>query len=312
MAPRDSLAARTGDYEAAIFDAHLLFLEDEALLGPARAAVHAEGRSAARASADAIAAGAAAWEALDDAYLRARAADLHAVGDQVLHHLLDEPGQKGAAGALRRAAAAGMAQGVIVAADLYAGRDCHARPLSSSGSRLRLWRPHLAQRDLGTRARDSRGRGRRPGAAERARGHHAALSTGSLRTITVDPPPNVVRALAARRGGGARRAALVVARAGRPAVTRDGVAVRVTANVAAPAEVAAAVAAGADGIGLLRTEFLFLTSDHLPAEDEQEKAYRAVAEGLGGRPFTLRTFDAGADSDSRISRWSRSRIPAWG
>jgi phosphoenolpyruvate-protein kinase (PTS system EI component) len=48
-------------------------------------------------------------------------------------------------------------------------------------------------------------------------------------------------------------------------------------------------------VGLLRTEFLFLQADHLPGEDEQEKAYRAVAEGLGGRPLTLRTLDVGAD-----------------
>jgi multiphosphoryl transfer protein len=69
----------------------------------------------------------------------------------------------------------------------------------------------------------------------------------------------------------------------------------VEANVAGPQDIGPAVAAGADGVGLLRTEFLFLTADHLPAEDEQEKAYRAVAEGLGGRPLTLRTLDVGAD-----------------
>ena len=58
-----------------------------------------------------------------------------------------------------------------------------------------------------------------------------------------------------------------------PAVTRDGVLVHVAANIAAPAEVPQAVAAGADGVGLLRTEFLFLEADHLPSEDEQERAY---------------------------------------
>ena len=53
--------------------------------------------------------------------------------------------------------------------------------------------------------------------------------------------------------------------------------------------------AGADGVGLLRTELLFLGAGHQPDEDEQERAYRAIAEGLGGRPLVLRALDAGAD-----------------
>ena len=78
-------------------------------------------------------------------------------------------------------------------------------------------------------------------------------------------------------------------------MTRDGVSVPVAANVAGPPEIVAAVAAGADGVGLLRTEFVFLGVDHLPTEDEQEGVYRAAAEALGGRPLVLRTLDVGAD-----------------
>ena len=78
-------------------------------------------------------------------------------------------------------------------------------------------------------------------------------------------------------------------------MTRDGLAVIVAANVAAPQDIGAAVAAGADGVGLLRTEFLFLATDRLPGEDEQERAYRAMAEDLGGRPLVVRTLDVGAD-----------------
>ena len=67
------------------------------------------------------------------------------------------------------------------------------------------------------------------------------------------------------------------------------------ANVGGPDEVAAAVEAGADGIGLFRTEFLFMDRDALPDEHEQEAAYRAAAEALDGRPLLVRTLDAGAD-----------------
>ncbi|MEI6451625.1 MAG: putative PEP-binding protein, partial [Actinomycetes bacterium] len=97
-----------------------------------------------------------------------------------------------------------------------------------------------------------------------------------------------------------------------PAVTRDGVLVHVAANVAGHEDVRAAVAAGADGVGLLRTELLFLETDHPPTEDEQERAYRAVAEGLGGRPLTLRTLDVGADKQLPYLPLERERNPNLG
>ncbi len=89
-------------------------------------------------------------------------------------------------------------------------------------------------------------------------------------------------------------------------------AVRVEANIAGPADIAAALAAGADGVGLLRTEFLFAGADHLPGEDEQERAYRAVADGLGGRPLVLRTLDAGADKPLAPLQMEPERNPFLG
>ena len=83
----------------------------------------------------------------------------------------------------------------------------------------------------------------------------------------VDPPPAAVRAATGRRARLARERTEARERALEPAVTRDGVPVHVAANIAAPADVPEALAAGADGVGLLRTEFLFLETDHLPSED---------------------------------------------
>jgi phosphocarrier protein FPr len=85
------------------------------------------------------------------------------------------------------------------------------------------------------------------------------------------------------------------AMASTPAVTADGETIEVSANVGTPEEVAPAVAQGADGVGLFRTEFLFMDRDAMPTEDEQEAAYRLAAEALHGRPLLLRTLDAGAD-----------------
>lgn len=128
----------------------------------------------------------------------------------------------------------------------------------------------------------------------------AVLVDGHTGTVHVRPGPAEVEA-AGRR---ARHAALAQEQARRratePAVTVDGQAVAVVANVGTADETALAVAAGADGIGMLRTEFAFLNRADAPGEDEQYLAYRAVADALGDRPLVVRTLDLGAD------------IPAWG
>ena len=90
------------------------------------------------------------------------------------------------------------------------------------------------------------------------------------------------------------RAAARSAGAG-PAVTRDGRRIEIVANIASLAEARAAVASGAEGVGVLRTEFLFQGRAEAPGEEEQLAAYRAIAEALGGRPLVVRTLDAGGD-----------------
>ena len=118
---------------------------------------------------------------------------------------------------------------------------------------------------------------------------------GEAGTVTVAPAAETLAALERRRGALARETAAAREAAAAPAVTLDGETVRVEANIAGPQDLPAAVAAGADGVGLLRSEFLFLGGAVMPDEDEQAAAYEAVAAALGGRPLTIRTLDAGAD-----------------
>jgi len=80
-----------------------------------------------------------------------------------------------------------------------------------------------------------------------------------------------------------------------PATTLDGIPVELHANIELPQDVNAAIEAGATGIGLFRSEFVFLNRDDLPGEDEQFEAYRKVAEAMDGMPVTIRTLDLGAD-----------------
>ncbi len=82
---------------------------------------------------------------------------------------------------------------------------------------------------------------------------------------------------------------------GKPAETIDGHRVELHANIELPGDLAQVLESGANGVGLFRSEFLFLNRAGLPTEDEQFEAYRAVAAGLAGKPVTIRTFDLGAD-----------------
>jgi len=121
------------------------------------------------------------------------------------------------------------------------------------------------------------------------------LVDGDTGVITIEPPADIVAAAEERRALRERELAAGREEAALPARTLDGVTVEVAANITRPEEAAAAAAAGADGVGLFRTEFLFMGRDAPPDEDEQAAAYRAAAEALGGRRLILRTLDAGAD-----------------
>ena len=223
------------------------------------------------------------WDALDDPYQRARATDLRSVGDQVLRHLVGMP-----------LPIAPDGEGIVVAPDLTPSETAALDRSAVRGIACAFGGPtaHSAilARSLGIPAVVGLG----PGLLEVPEGTRLAID-GEAGTVTVDPPPAAVRAAHDRQAGRARENAVARKQAHQPAVTLDGVAVHVAANIAGPQDVTAAVAAGADGVGLLRTEFLFLEADRLPTEGEQERAYRAVAEALAGRPLTIRTLDAGAD-----------------
>ncbi len=99
-----------------------------------------------------------------------------------------------------------------------------------------------------------------------------------------------------------------------PSVTSDGTPVALYANIELPREIAAALEAGAGGIGLFRTEFMFMNRDTLPDEDEQYEALRTVVEGMEGRTVTARTLDLGSDklAEALDNRFNQSDNPALG
>jgi multiphosphoryl transfer protein len=280
---RESVAARAGDYSAAIFDAHLLFLDDEALLGPARHAIFDDGKNAAEAWHEAAEAVADDYRALDDEYLQVRAEDLTGVARQVV-------------AALTGVAATGTlsAPGIVVAADLTPADTASLDRELALGIATAAGSPtsHSAilARSLGIPAAVGLGEGLLsvPEGAE-------LLLDGDAGTVHVEPDAELAaeyKRCSAEREQAARSAR---AAAAEPAVTLDGRRIEVVANIGSTDDVATAIENGAEGVGLLRTEFLFLERDSMPSEDEQVAAYTSIAKGLQGRPLILRTLDVGAD-----------------
>jgi multiphosphoryl transfer protein len=282
-ATRAAVAARAGEYEAAIFDAHLLFLEDEALLGVARRAISEQGRNAAQAWDASVTEARAAYDRLDDEYMRARADDLAGIGRQVLERLLGHA-----------PAAVPSEPGIVVAPDLSPAQTAALEPSVVQGIATAHGGPtsHSAilARSLGLPAAVGLG--------------DALLSLPEGTPLALDgdagvayPNPSAEVRTEYEQRARARAEVVRAARAAAqdPAATRDGTTIEVAANVGALADVPAAIAAGADGVGLLRTEFLFLDRGAMPDEEEQYQAYLDIARALEGRPLILRTLDVGAD-----------------
>lgn len=113
--------------------------------------------------------------------------------------------------------------------------------------------------------------------------------------VLVNPPAPVLAEYRERQSAFQRERDELKALRFAPAVTLDGVRIRMEANVELPEEAADALAAGAEGIGLFRSEFLFMGRRELPGEDEQYEAYASAVRTMAGRPVTIRTLDIGAD-----------------
>jgi len=279
---RERVGARAGAAEAAIFDAHLALLADSALLEPARRAVD-DGAAAAAAWQDAAEAAARAFEDSDDEYLCARADDVRDVARRVVAHLVAEG-----------KADAPQASGIVVAAELTPGQTAgfDREQVSGIATARGSATSHAAilARSFGIPAVVGLG----PALLAVEEGAPLLLD-GSEGAVIVEPADDVRKEFAARQAEAQKRHRAAVARAGEPAFTRDGTGVEVAANIAGPRDVPRALEQGADGVGLLRSEFLFLDRDELPDEDEQYGAYREIAAGLEGRPLVVRTLDVGAD-----------------
>ena len=270
---------------AILLEAHLQMLSGSRVLRGVENRIERDRINAEAAVQAEISSVAQEFAALDDPYIAARAHDIREVGDRLIRNLTKTP----------YAAFSHLPAGtIIVAEELTPADTALMDPALIAGFTTLLGgaESHTAimARSLGLPA------------VLGVAGLLGAVKTGDSLIIDGDGGRVIIHPTAEtlaeyrRRRGAHQRDVRLLARLRRlPAVTRDGTEIALYANLELPRELEMAVESGAQGIGLLRTEFMFMNRDNLPDEEEQFQALRALIEGLDGKPITARTLDVGGD-----------------
>jgi phosphotransferase system enzyme I (PtsI) len=291
------LATAAGEKEAQIFRTHLLLLDDPMLAGAAKAAIEREGLSSEQAVARTAGQLVAQFQALKDNYLRQRAADVEDLGRRLLANLAGEGPRP--------------ASGIVVArnltpseAALLAAQNALAVVTEEGGPA-----GHMA---ILARALHLPAVVGAHGALAQVREGDLLAVDGTTGEVIVDPDDATVSACRRRMGEQRVLDARLHALKALPAVTPDGFRITLAANIATPAEVDAALEAGAEAVGVFRTEYLFVNRAAPPSEDEQYEAYRDVLSRMAPRRVIIRTMDLGGDKQAAVWDGAPEPNPALG
>jgi phosphoenolpyruvate-protein phosphotransferase (PTS system enzyme I) len=272
------LADKVEDEDAeAILSFQIALLEDENLAAPAFALI-ADGEVARKAWVAAIDPEIANYDQADDPYFRARASDLRDLRDRVLRRLAGEVDQAVPSGVI--VAAEDMPPSVFLATDWRDGGLVLRRGSPSSHVAI-LARSRGVPMIVGVDI-------------DHLESCADAVLDGDAGILIVDPDPTL-RADYDRRLAEQSEAREAASSFSGPVVTASGERVQLMINVTGLAELGDMDPASVDGIGLMRTEFLFQERDQLPAEEEQYRIYSQMAKWAAGKPVTIRTLDAGGD-----------------
>ncbi|MDQ3268079.1 MAG: phosphoenolpyruvate--protein phosphotransferase [Pseudomonadota bacterium] len=271
----------------AFLDLHLMILADEHIELASRKMIEHEQCNAEWALKIQMDALVAQFEAFDDVYLRERKTDVIQVVERVLKKLTGQPGY------LPPATMPGVKM-ILVAHDISPADLIQLKPHQFSAILTDLGgaTSHTAiiARGLSTPCVVGLHRAR-----QLMRENDLLIVDGRQGVVIVNPDEQVLVQYKLLQNHWEENRKKLKSFKSTPANTLDGTAIELHANIELPNDLAAVYENGATGIGLFRSEFLFLNRDVLPDEEEQFVAYRAVAEGMKGLPVTIRTFDLGAD-----------------
>ncbi|MGH7549123.1 MAG: phosphoenolpyruvate--protein phosphotransferase [Gemmatimonadota bacterium] len=282
---REALVAAGKSDEAAIFDSHVLILEDEELRDRARSRIREDRSNAEHAFHASVLEITTRIEASEDPYLRERARDVRDIEHRVIRWLLGE--REPAVGDL-------MQNAILVAHDLPATLTAELDRDRILGFATEVGSPNSHTAILARALEIPAVIGLGP-LLQRLRHGEQVILDGREGLLIGNPSHETLSDYERIRAKIARKRAEWVSLADAPSETADGTRLVFQANIDFPREVDAAMTFGCEGIGLYRTEYLFLHSGGEAGEDEQYEVYRGLVERLAGRPLTVRTIDLGGD-----------------
>ena len=281
---QEQASRKIGAAEAAIFQAHALFLQDPALIETIKNRVFSDLVNAEAAWDQAISETAVQYRALDDVYMQARASDIEDAGRRVLRQLIG----------VKLPSLDFELPSILIAADLSPSDTARLDPALVLGICTEFGgatsHSAILARALGIPALV--GLGRELWAIDDGR---TIAIDGDQGRLWVQPDEAQLKELRDLRAVWQMAQDKAKIAGLEPALTRDGQRLEVAANIGGPNDISIALEYGADGVGLFRTEFLFMDRDKMPSEEEQYQAYKNAADAMGQRPLIIRTLDVGGD-----------------
>ncbi len=277
---------KMGEQEAEIFDAHLTILSDEySVREPIIQRIREQKQNAAAAITDQFDELAQMFRSLGDELMAERAADAEDLKQQLLRICL---------GCGRQDLSVLPGDVIVLAEELTPSDTVRMDTAHVKGIATRLGgataHSAIIARTLGIPAAAGI-----DGWQTEALNGHMAILDGADGTLTVDPTDEETACYQSRKAQADCEAQALEAFRTCPSQTKDGAALEICANIGTPQEAQQAMKYGADGVGLFRSEFLFMDRDALPTEDEQFEAYRTAAQTMAGKPLIIRTLDVGGD-----------------
>ncbi|MEW4223492.1 phosphoenolpyruvate--protein phosphotransferase [Rossellomorea marisflavi] len=284
---RDKAREDLGEDKAQIFEAHLLVLSDPELLTPIEDKVKSENVNAEFALKETADMFVTMFESMDNEYMKERAADIRDVTKRVLSHLL---------GVQISNPSMVTEEVIVIAEDLTPSDTAQLNRQYVKGFTT----------DIGGRTSHSAimARSMEIPAVVGTKTVTSSVENGDLIIVDglngevhINPTPEVVAQYKEEHARYEEQKAEWAKLVNEPTVSKEGEHVELAANIGTPNDLEGVKNNGGEGVGLYRTEFLYMGRDELPTEEEQFKAYKAVLEGMEGKPVVVRTLDIGGDKE---------------
>ena len=295
----DKALEEVGEENAAIFEIHEMMLEDDDYIDAVRSIVENQGATAEYAVATTGDNFAAAFADMEDAYMKARATDVRDVSGRVVNILSGAEEQD----------ALGDEPAILMADDLTPSETVQMDKSKLLGF---ITRYGSANSHTAILARTMNIPALIGVDYDESWDGKLAVLDGYNHCVYVDPAPELLGAMEDKRKDDLKQEALLQGLKKKPNVTLDGREVKVYANIGNAGDVGLVLQNDGGGIGLFRSEFIYLNSQDFPTEEEQFAIYKRVAETMAGKKVIIRTLDIGADKQADYFGLDKEENPALG